>query len=95
MSDPREAERPDVADAATRSLLASLRALPVPPPDRAAAERTRARARALFVRLGRRRQPPLLAALGRLYTRAEPAFAACVVLAYLTWAFHTAAGLIR
>jgi hypothetical protein len=91
MSDPRDAE----TDAATRSLLARLRALPAPPPDRAAAERTRTRARALFVRLGRRPRSPLLAALGRLYTRVEPAIATCVVLAYLTWAFHTAAGLIR
>ena len=86
---------PDAPDAATRSLLAQLQALPPPPPDPAAAERTRARARALFVRLGRRPQTPLLAALSRIYTRAEPAIATCLVLAYLTWAFQTAAGLIR
>jgi hypothetical protein len=86
---------PESSDPGTRALLSRLRALPAPPPDRAAAERTRVRARALFVRLGRRPQAPALAALGRIYTRAEPAMAACVVLAYLAWAFQTAAGLIR
>jgi hypothetical protein len=96
MSKPEEAEAsPEAPDAATRSLLAGLRRLAPLTPDRAAADRTRARARALFVRLGRTRQSPLLAAIGRLYARAEPAIATCVVLAYLTWAFQTAAGLIR
>ena len=96
MSKPEEPEAsPETPDAATRSLLAGLRTLAPLAPDRAAADRTRARARALFVRLGRTPQSPLLAAIGRLYARAEPAIATCVVLAYLTWAFQTAAGLIR
>jgi hypothetical protein len=92
MSKPVE---PEPSDARTRSLLSRLRGLPALEPDRAAVERTRVRALALFVRLGRHPQSPVLAALGRIYTRAEPAMAACVVLAYLAWAFQTAAGLIR
>ena len=93
MSDPTDPTPPP--DAATRSLLARLAALPPLAPDAAAAARTRLRARGLFVRLGQHRQSPFLAAVGRLYARAEPAFAAGVVLVYLAWAFQTAAGLVR
>ena len=75
--------------------LAGLRRLGPVTPDPAAADGTQRRARAQFVRFARLRQRPWVMAIERVYDRAEPAFAAGVVLVYLAWAVQTAAALIR
>jgi hypothetical protein len=82
------------SDPAT-SLLARLRALPAPKLEPVVADRTRLRARSVFVRFGRSPRSPWQAAVGRAYGRAEPALAATLVLVYLTWALQTAAALVR
>ena len=76
-------------------LLARLRELPSPTPDPLVADRTRLRARSLFVSSARGPRSFWLVALGRAYGRAEPALAAGLVLVYLTWAIQTAAALVR
>jgi hypothetical protein len=83
-----------MSDPVEEKLLARLRALPPPAPDQLVADRTRLRARSLFLRLARHSRSPWLAAVGRVYGRAEPGLAAGMIFIYLAWALQTAAALL-